>query len=126
MVKYLLDTNAVIDALNQGFKFPNNEYFISVITEIELFSYPYLSKEDTENLKIAIQQFESIELTSNIKEKTIEIRQKSKIKLPDSIIIASAISKNAILVTADKQLVNSQIVKTILLDELKYSENPNT
>jgi predicted nucleic acid-binding protein len=38
MAKYLLDTNAVIDALNQGFKFPNNEYFISVITEIELFS----------------------------------------------------------------------------------------
>ena len=119
MAKYLLDTNAVIDALNQGFKFPKNEYFISVITEIELFSYPYLSKEDIENLKMAIHQFESIELTSNIKEKTIEIRQQSRIKLPDSIIIASAISKNAILVTADKQLVNSQIIKTISLDELK-------
>lgn len=119
MAKYLLDTNAVIDALNQGFKFPNNEYFISVITEIELFSYSHLSKEDKENLKIAIRSFESIELTSNIKEKTIEIRQQSKIKLPDSIIIASAISKKAILVTADKQLVNSQIIKTISLDELK-------
>ncbi|PKN15455.1 MAG: PIN domain-containing protein [Deltaproteobacteria bacterium HGW-Deltaproteobacteria-24] len=119
MAKYLLDTNAVIDALNQGFKFPNNEYFISVITEIELFSYPHLSKEDKENLKIAIRSFESIELTSNIKEKTIKIRQQSRIKLPDSIIIASAISKNAILVTADKQLVNSQIIKTISLYELK-------
>lgn len=119
MAKYLLDTNAVIDALNQEFKFPNNEYFISVITEIELFSYAHLSKEDKKNLKMAIRQFGSIELTSNIKEKTIEIRQQSRIKLPDSIIIASAISKNAILVTADKQLVNSQIIKTISLDELK-------
>ena len=119
MAKYLLDTNAVIDALNQGFKFPNNEYFISVITEIELFSHSNLTLQDRENLKLAISQFQSIELTSTIKEETIRIRQISRIKLPDSIIIASAINKNAILVTADKQLINSQIIKTILLDELK-------
>lgn len=119
MKKYLLDTNAVIDALNKGFKFPNNEYLISVITEIELFSHSNLTLQDRENLKSAISQFQSIELTSSIKEETIQIRQISRIKLPDSIIIATAINKNAILVTADKQLINSQIVKTILLDELK-------
>lgn len=42
----------------------------------------------------------------------------SKIKLPDSIIVATAITQNAILVTFDKQLINSQIVETISLEQL--------
>lgn len=93
MKKYLLDTNAIIYALNKGFKFPKNIYLVSIITEIEL--------------------------TTNIKEETIKIRQKSKIKLPDSIIIATAIDQNAILITSDKQLINSQIIETIALEQLQ-------
>ena len=119
MKKYLLDTNAIIYALNKGFKFPKNNYLVSIITEIELFSYSKLTKEDIETLKFAISRFKSIELTTNIKEETIKIRQKSKIKLPDSIIIATAIDQNAILITSDKQLINSQIIETIALEQLQ-------
>ncbi|PLY10611.1 MAG: PIN domain nuclease, partial [Sulfurimonas sp.] len=53
-----------------------------------------------------------------IKEETIKTRRKSKIKLPDSIIVATAIVQNATLVTSDKQLINSQIVETISLEQL--------
>lgn len=117
--RYLLDTNTIIYALNQGFKFPKNEYLISVITEIELFSYGSLTQKDEETLKLALSSFESIELTNRIKEETIKIRKKSKIKLPDSMIVATAIVQNAILVTSDKQLINSQIVETVSLEQLK-------
>mgnify|MGYP002712241705 CR=1 FL=1 len=117
--RYLLDTNTIIYALNQGFKFPKNEYFISIITEIELFSYGKLTQKDEEILKLALSSFKSIELTDRIKEETIKIRKNSKIKLPDSIIVATAIVQSAILVTSDKQLINSQIVETISLEQLK-------
>lgn len=118
MKRYLLDTNTIIYALNQGFKFPKNKYFISVITEIELFSYAALTEKDEKILRALLNKFNSVELTAKVKEETIKIRKISKIKLPDSIIIATARAQSAILVTSDKQLINSQIVKTISLEQL--------
>jgi hypothetical protein len=45
--KILLDTNAIIYALNDGLKLPQANYSISIITEIELFSYPKLTKNSS-------------------------------------------------------------------------------
>lgn len=116
--KYLLDTNTIIYALNQGLKLKDNRYLVSVITEIELLSYANLTNNDEEILKRLLSRFESIELTKSVKEKTIQIRKESKLKLPDSIIVASAVDNNAILVTSDKQLLNAQIVKTVELHQI--------
>ncbi|MGE0737787.1 type II toxin-antitoxin system VapC family toxin [Sulfurimonas sp.] len=118
MSKYLLDTNTIIYALNQALKLKDGRYLVSVITEIELLSYANLTKSDAEVLKRLLSRFESIELTKSVKEKTIQIRKESKLKLPDSIIVASALDNNAILVTSDKQLLNAQIVKTIELHQI--------
>ena len=118
MNRYLLDTNTIIYALNQGIKLPQGKYFVSVITEIELLSYAHLTKSDEVTLKHLLSQFESIELTNSVKEKTITIRKESKLKLPDSIIVASALDNDAILVTSDKQLLNANIVKAIELAQL--------
>jgi len=117
--KYLLDTNSIIYALNSGFKFPSHRYLISVITEIELLSYSKLTKKDEQILKIALANFENINITDNIKNQTIHIRKYSKIKLPDSIIIATAIIENATLITSDKQILNSDLIRTIELLKLK-------
>lgn len=116
--KYLLDTNTIIYALNQGLKLKDGKYLVSIITEIELLSYANLTNNDEEILKRLLSRFESIELTKSVKEKTIQIRKESKLKLPDSIIVASALDNNAILVTSDKQLLNAQIVKTIELHQI--------
>ncbi len=119
MSKYLLDTNSIIYALNSGFEFPRHDYVVSVISEIELLSYDKLSVEDELMLKDALSCFELIDLTNDVKENTIKIRRTSKIKLPDSIIVATAISNSATLVTSDKQLLNSKLVNTIELKNLK-------
>jgi len=116
--KYLLDTNAVIYALNQAVKLPINQYQISIITEIELLSFNQLTTEDETVLKNALLHFDIIDISYPIKTKTIEIRKTSKLKLPDSIIVATAVVENAILVTSDKQLLNTQIIETIELNQL--------
>ena len=105
--------------INNGFKFPKHKYLISVITEIELLSYSKLTQNDEYILKQALSNFDNINLTTDIKVGTIKISKQSKIKLPDSLIIATAIIENAILVTSDKQLLNSTLVKSIELKNLK-------
>jgi predicted nucleic acid-binding protein len=49
--KILLDTNAVIYALNGGLTLPRADYCISIITEMELFSYSKLTELEEQNIK---------------------------------------------------------------------------
>jgi len=119
--KYLLDTNSIIYAINNSFVFPQYQYYFSIITEIELLSFSKLTKEDSDLIKLALSNFESININDGIKATTIKIRKNNKIKLPDSIIIATSLKQDAILVTSDKQLLNSDLVKTIELKDLKNS-----
>lgn len=121
MLRFLLDTNAILYALAREVKLPKASYLVSVITEIELLSYSQLTQQEEATIKKLIAQFESIELTKVIKEKKIEIRKNSNFKLPDSIIAASALVNDSVLVTADKQLLNSGLIKAITLEELLNS-----
>ena len=116
--KYVLDTNSLIYALNGQAKIPLNHYLVSVITEIELLSYAKLTSSEELIIKAMLDQFEILELTDNIKKRTISMRRSLKLKLPDSIIVATAVKSNAILITSDKQLLNLNIVETIELKDL--------
>jgi predicted nucleic acid-binding protein len=102
--KILLDTNAVIYALNDGLTLPSVEYSISIITEMELFSYSKLTEFERDNIKRLLSYFEIQNINNEIKEMTIEIRKNYGIKLPDSIICATALVSGATLISNDKQL----------------------
>jgi len=65
-----------------------------------------------------LSHFSIVNLNEEIKGMTIEIRKKYSLKLPDSIIVATAIIENAVLVTADRQLNKIQELKVIELDKL--------
>lgn len=118
MNKYLLDTNSIIYALNNGLKLPNAQYFVSVITEIELLSYSKLTKEEEIVIKKVLANFEQVGLIDEVKKKTIDIRKTGGLKLPDSMIVATAMVSNAVLVTSDKKLLNLNQIKTIDIQEL--------
>ncbi len=118
MKKYVLDTNSLIYALNGKVEIPLYDYLVSVITEIELLSYSKLSEKDEEVIKALLLNFQIITLTHEIKESTINIRKQYNLKLPDSIIVATAIENKAILVTSDKQLLKLDCVKVIELVQL--------
>jgi hypothetical protein len=52
-----MDTNSIIYALNSGLKLPENNYFVSVITEIELLSYHKIKQRGRKDFKTAISKF---------------------------------------------------------------------
>ena len=102
---FLADTNALIYLLNGNpcmSPFLQNKLAFSVISELELLSFSGITSEEENNIKSFLLDCNEIYLTDEIKEKTIEIRKKYKINLPDAIVAASAIVNNLPLITADK------------------------
>ena len=102
--KILFDTNIIIYALNRGLVLPYGDYAISIITEMELFSYPKLTEQENNIIKNLLNHFEILNINQEIKRKTIETRKEYSIKLPDSIICATALVCQATLISNDKQL----------------------
>jgi predicted nucleic acid-binding protein len=103
--KYLMDTNAVIDYLNN--KLPDSSANlidsitaqISVITSMELLSWQKSTSEQLKVLQYFIDGDTVIGLEESIILKTIELRKQYKIKLPDSIIAATAIANKMDLIS---------------------------
>ncbi len=91
-MKQLLDTNIILYFLSGKLKstLADNEYCVSVITQLELLSYPSLDSEAEYTIEAFLKQIEIVGLNPEIIKKTVEIRKKYKFKLPDSIIIATA------------------------------------
>ncbi len=104
--RYLIDSNAAIDFL--GGLLPtaataqleswilNGECSISIINRIELYSIvlPPAALTAMNNLVAAVQIFP---LSDTIADRTIEIRQAYRLKLPDAVIAATCL-ENALLV----------------------------
>ncbi|HRF57331.1 MAG TPA: type II toxin-antitoxin system VapC family toxin [Campylobacterales bacterium] len=119
--KLLLDTNAVLGFLGDGgykFVFDKKTLFVSAIAELELLSYHNLKDEELDTIEIFLGFCEIIELMSNIKSKTIQLRKQYRLKLPDSIICATSIANNLTLVSADKRLHKIKELKVVTLDDL--------
>ena len=105
--KFLVDTNIIIYYFN-GIVEDNRideilkeSFNISIITKIEFLSWQKL--RDDEELKEKALNFISnanvYELTDDVANKVIEIRQKHKIKTPDAIIGATALVYGCDIVT---------------------------
>lgn len=120
--RYLLDTNAIINLLNDeradfSFREKKGVYFVSIITEIELLSFKNLTKEDETSIKKLLPEACIINIDTDIKNKTIELKKKKKIKLPDALICATAVVRRLTLVTDDKDLFNIPTLKSAHLSE---------
>lgn len=116
----LLDTNVVLYFLGGRLvnPLPSGQYLISVITEIELLSYPSLSLEEERQIINFLNKITIIGIDNNIKNLTIAFRKQYKLKLPDAIIAAIAKSLNAILFTNNVKLailteINTQSVEIL-------------
>ena len=81
--------------------FSNKEIAISIITELELLSYPNMSKKELANVEGFISLCKLINYDSYIKEITINIRKSNNLKLSDAIIAASSIILGLPLITSD-------------------------
>ena len=101
---FLIDSNTLIEyqarlipPAGHAFvtKIIDERFIISIINRIEVLGGKAADKAIEDFINLA----ESIELTSAISNRTIDIRKTKKIKLPDAIIAATAIEYDLTLVT---------------------------
>lgn len=112
-VNYLWDTSIAIYYLQRQFtptaeKFideilKNNQPSVSVVTEIELLSWRTTNDRDVVILKNFLSDSLIFDLTPAIKNRTAELRKTLSIKLPDSIIAATALVEDLTLITRNTQ-----------------------
>lgn len=104
--KILLDTNAFIYFFEGRSRITElvvntPEIYFSAISEIELLSAPHLTPNETDLIKAFLSLCYKVELTQEIINQTVVIRRQTHLKVPDAIVVASAIHLQASLVTAD-------------------------
>ncbi|MEO6832884.1 MAG: type II toxin-antitoxin system VapC family toxin [Chitinophagaceae bacterium] len=103
----LLDTNAILYILN-GDKvlaelLNGEKLYASIISEMELLSFPTLTIEERQKIQSFLSEFEIVGISEVIRDQTIEVKKRTHLKLPDSIIAATAIALKIPLISADKQ-----------------------
>jgi predicted nucleic acid-binding protein len=72
---------------------------ISVITYMEILGFPFADQEEERYIIELISIFTIIYVDQKIADIVVDIRKKNRIKLPDAIISATAISEDVQLVT---------------------------
>ncbi len=89
---------------------------ISFVTELEILSFPKLTTNVENQIREFIDNCTVIGLKQEIKDLTIGLRRKYKLKLPDAIIAASAHFHKLPLITADKDFQKLKEMNVILYE----------
>lgn len=103
----VLDTNVVLSLLGGELagSLPEGSYFVSVITEMELLSYPSLSQPEESSIQDFLTDVTIVEMDSDIRDRAIRLRRYHGLKLPDAIIAATAMCVDGWLLTNDQKMV---------------------
>jgi predicted nucleic acid-binding protein len=101
--RYVLDTNILLYWLGDRLenKLPQGTYLVSVISEIELLSYAGLDLIAEQQIREFLSKLVIVGLREDVKEYTIALRKKYRLKLPDAAIAATALAMRATLLTND-------------------------
>jgi len=106
---FLIDTNVVIGYLSNQLP-PESALVIgqlpcviSVITRIELIGWYNATPAQLEKIHLFVDQAQIYNLSEEIIQQTIALRQQYKIKLPDAIIAATAMVHNHALLTRNAE-----------------------
>jgi predicted nucleic acid-binding protein len=102
-VSYVLDTNVLLYHLGGRLSepLPDGPLHASVVSEIELLSYPGLTVSDELVIEAMLRKLVIVELEPLIKRGAIMIRRQHRLKLPDAVIGATARFLSAMLITND-------------------------
>jgi len=107
-MKYLIDTNIVIYYFNGSLSVPAKEkvtemltddFNISIISKMEFLGFSRFDFREKQEAARFISFANVLPLSEAIVARTIQLKQTAKIKLPDAIIGATALSHNLNLVT---------------------------
>jgi predicted nucleic acid-binding protein len=111
--KIVFDTCAVIKLLDAQYDLPSlginvdeAQFFTSVIVRMELLSKKQMTSDEERGILDFLGDLAVIPLNEDIEKKAIELRRSTKLKLPDSIVAATSIVLDAILLTDDEHLLS--------------------
>jgi toxin FitB len=106
-MRNLIDTNVWIDAIAGNL--PKKAFLrvsveaewagYSAITRLELFGFPGLKEDEEAKITALLQAFDEVAVNSAVIDRAIEIRRRTKMKVPDAIIGASALVLDCNLIT---------------------------
>jgi predicted nucleic acid-binding protein len=102
-LRAVFDTNILVDFLN-GIRASSNEISqyeerrISIVTWIELL-VGCRSAEETRQGRALLSRFEVQQVPESIALRAVQLRQERRLKLPDAIVLATAIESGCLLVT---------------------------
>jgi predicted nucleic acid-binding protein len=104
--RYVLDTNVALYLLSGRLvnPLPVGEFYLSIISEIEMLSFSAIGQEEESKIREFLAQVTIVGLSEEVKQLTIEIRRKYRLKLPDAIVCATAIILDSDLLSNDVQL----------------------
>lgn len=107
-MKYLIDTNILIYYFNGSLSVAAKEkitamltddFNISIISKMEFLGFSRFDFREKKEAARFISFANVLPLSEAVAERTIQLKQSAKIKLPDAIIGATALSHNLTLVT---------------------------
>jgi predicted nucleic acid-binding protein len=108
----VFDTCAVIKLLNRqydvstlGINIDETKLLTSIIVRMELLAKPNLPTDEERHIREFLNDLTIVPLDETVEQKAIEIRRATSTKLPDSIIAATAVVLDAILLTDDAMLL---------------------
>ncbi|MEO6187981.1 MAG: PIN domain-containing protein [Ginsengibacter sp.] len=114
----VFDTNAFIYFIGGDerlLQYSSSTVYISEFTEIELKGRFGITNKELQILNEILEDFIILPFNNDIKERAISIRHKNKLKLPDALIVSTAMWIDLPFVTADKDFKNIPLLNLILL-----------
>jgi hypothetical protein len=118
--KVFVDTNIILYLLGGDVTIAellnSKQIYISFITQLELLAYSKNSKTDIKVLREFIDQCIVLDINDEIKDKVIDLKRRFRFKLPDAIIISTAIYLDLPLITADQDFKKAEELNLIFYE----------
>ena len=113
----LLDTNIVLYLVNVDDVLAEllnkKKLYLSFISQLELLGFKGITSKQQNEVGKFIQEYIVIDINEEIKRQVIHLRRSTRLKLPDSIVFATARYLSLPLVTADlgfKTIENIELI----------------
>ena len=123
--RLLLDTNILIylskkELKLEDFASEDDVLFISVITLMEAKGYNFNNKKEETIIDTLCENLIKAYITDNVIETVISLRKKHKVKLPDAIILATAIENNMQVITRNTKDFEVAAPANIVFNPFKF------